>query len=165
MPVVNRKKPDPLHVALKSGYDHYRADSAGNGDDSAQTLGEVFNHSRDWVYDVIKGARSFRLADLPGWIHATGDYKALEWVCRQVGVIAIRIPDCTALGCTSNTVRKFAGYLDSVVTAHEDQRITHDEARLIREMGEATISAIYAEIENAERSAGTFRAATLRDAS
>lgn len=57
------------------------------------------------------------------------------------------------------------GYRDGVVAAHDDGIVSREEASSIRAMGEATIAAIYAEIENAERSAGTARVSKLRDAS
>lgn len=162
---TNRKKPDPLHLALKAGYDAYRADVCGDGEDSARSLGEAFGRCRDWVYDVIKGSTSFRLIDLPQWIKATGDYHALEWVCKQVGVIPVRLPDCSGVGCTAITVRQFAGYLESISAAHEDGRVTMEEARQIREHGEAAIAAILAEIGKTEDRAGHRRSVTLRDAS
>jgi hypothetical protein len=161
----NRKKPDPLHLALRQGYDAYRSDVCDDGEDSARSLGEAFGRCRDWVYDVIKGATSFRLIDLPQWIQVTGDYHALEWVCKQVGVIPVRVPNCAGIGCTAVTVREFAGYLESVATAAEDGRVTADEARVIRERGEAAVAAILAEIGKAEAMAGHRRPATLRDAS
>lgn len=144
-------KRNPLHTALRPGYDAYRTHVADDGEDAATSLGSVFDKSRDWIYAVLRGEISFRLADLPQWIRATGDYTALEWVCSQVGVIAIRMPECSALGCTAQTVREFAAYLDGVATAHADGRITQVEAAIIRKRGEAAIAAIHAEIAACER--------------
>ena len=159
---VRGGKRNPLHSALKAGYEAYRTHLADDGEDAAMSLGSVFDKSRDWIYAVLRGEISFRLIDLPAWIRATGDYTALEWVCAQVGVIPVRVPECSALGCTAATVREFAGYLEGVSSAHADGRVTQIEAAMIRKRGEAAIAAIHAEMAHCEKAASGPR--SLADA-
>lgn len=157
-------KRNPGHIALRADYDEYRAHCSDELEDAAQSLGETVGRSRDWIYQVMRGDTGMQFTMLPAWINATGSIHALEWVCRQVGVIPVRITSAGSLANTAHTVVEFGEFLAEVAHAMDDGIVTAEEAARVRKEGEEAIAAILANIEQCESAVKkTGRFTTLAD--
>ena len=161
----NWKKSNSFLDCLKAGYEAYKQHHGDEEGGAADVLADVFHHTRDWTYAVLKGRTQFRAIDLPVWIRETGDYSALEWICEQVGVIPVRIPKAGNVANTAHTVTEFGEFLGEMGKALADGNITHDEAARIRTEGQQAIAAILANIEECEKAAKSSPRVTRLEAS
>ena len=79
-----------------------------------------------------------RIEDL---IQSTGDRRLVQWICQRAGGFFIHNPKDQPhphflIPATNQIVQEFADLLHVISVAAEDNKITRDEARMIRERWE-----------------------------